>query len=1331
MADSRKPFWLTCFVLLACFVMIHGSAAAPYEIGFQGGPFTPERAQYSIPTAQYAENGKVHALVQLDDYLQKGQRQILKHAGIELLAYLPDRAYVAAIKTSLDINTLAELGVRYLGSLSPEFKVHPRVTARSFGMWSEYSQGRRLLAVEIMPDVTLDHAKLMLEQNGCEVGHRFVSAHTLIVAVEPGRIKEIIELDAVLFVDEIPPPPDMLNDVVRTRLHVNEVQTTPHNLSGQGVTAMVYDGGMIDSTHPDFGDRVTWLETAVIEAHPTHVAGTLGGSGTSSSGNYRGMAPQVRIISGEYDQCAPYCLYESPNDFEPDYTQARTVHHIELTSNSIGANIDPNGYPEEWFGDYETTSRLLDAMTLNTAGSPLTIIFAAGNERNGATYQRTTYNCMSVPSGAKNIITVGATTGTDGIATFSSWGPTDDGRMKPEVCATGVGVTSCRPGAAYGYQDMDGTSMAAPAVSGTVCLILQKWHQLFPDAPDPLPETVKALLINSATDIITTGPDYQSGFGIVNALRAIQQLNAGGIFEGSLETDELFTRSFTVPAGQTALDVSIAWSDLPAVGNVIPTLVNDLDISLEGPGGTIYLPWKLRPTAPALPATAGVDSVNVCERVHVNSPEAGLWAISVSGRLNGSDRQTFSIAASVPLVSTWASVTGTMRNSGTNVGLVGRVSAAGSSQGVNTDTSGSYFFTVPANESFTLRAASYGFAQKDTLLNLEPGTTIINFSLRAAQNGTLNGNVVDQYGRSIGGATIRFSFPGATIPSTTSGANGDFTVTVPGANYYDVEAEWQGVSGWATAYVPENGVNLVIVSIRDFRYRPDGPDNYGYYAYESVDFDSPAQYDWLEISPQAGGPGTLTPAPDTTNANQNDWVVSLATPFPIKFYGQTTNTLQVGADGWVRVGSPQAADSVYANRDIPNTRMPNGMICVFWDDLKPKLPDSGDVSYYHDQAMGRFIIEYHNVVHYAPRTNRTTAQLVFYDTAVRPTSSGDNEFQLQYQRVDMEDSTADADATIGIENFDGTDGIQLVFDGSYALNCFEIRPQTAIRFMPTGIAGTGTIRGQLTMVPVPDNIADVSIALGEVIYHPNTNGSFLLGGLVVGTYALTVSYPGYETRSLEQITVTLDDTTVADFTMYRLDPPRNLSLEYDYTVPSVRLQWDWPLWHNSPAIPERGREQNLDAFRGFRVWLAGAGLLGTAQDTFYNYTVSQSRTYRFWVQAVYDGGTADTSNNVSITIDLNVDPSNEPIPTVFYLRPNYPNPFNPTTRIEYGLPRAAKVTLEVFDVLGRSVAVLQDGIQPAGVYRATFDGANMGSGTYLVRLHAGEFTRIEKMLLVR
>jgi subtilisin family serine protease len=1297
--------------------------AAPYAVNFHSGTVIPAAGSFEIPVAK-ANTTSVYVLLQLNDYVNTSQRNALKNVGVELLTYLPDRAYVASVGAGAHPAELAALGVRHVSAFRPEYKLHPRVTQQNFGAWSALPNSKRVLAVDIMPDVALDEAVRQVESIGGEAGHKFEGAHSILVAIEPEHAADLAALDAVLFVDEAPPPLDMVNDVTRQRLHVNEVQATPYLLNGDSVTIMVYDGGMIDNTHQDFGNRVTWNETGTALDHSTHVAGTVGGSGAASAGQYRGMAPNVRLISGKYNSCDPYCLYDSPNDFEPDYSNARRTFNIEATTNSIGANIEPNDYNCEWFGDYELTSRLLDRLVSNTVGSPLIMFFAAGNERTSTSpcnCCNAAYHSMSVPAGAKNIITVGATTSADAVASFSSWGPTDDGRIKPEVCARGVSVTSCVLGGGYGQ--MSGTSMATPATAGVGCLILQQWHRLFPGASDPLPETMKAILINSATDIGPTGPDFQTGFGLVNALQAVQNLLQGGVLESALERDEEYTRAFDVPTGLSALDVSLAWSDVPASGNVSPTLVNDLDLVLLDPSSGSHLPWILNPAVPGIPATTGVDSINVCERVHVANPVAGQWTLRVTGRLNGSDSQTFGLSANVPLAQSWAQVTGQLRSMVTQQGIPGRISVVGGSQHVTTDSVGNYFLVLPSG-NYTLRSESFGFAALDTTMDATGGSLTANFTLRPALDGVFEGHINNQFNVGLRGAILHVDFPWATVPAETTDISGLFRMTLPGANTYAVTIEYRGEYLQALVSVPEDGVvlrNFVFVNERDM---PTGPDQYGYYAYETNDPGYSAQYDWLEISPAAGGPGTAV-----TGASGNDWNTLVSLPFPVRFYGQTQTQIKVGADGWIGMGTSASSDSVYyRNAGIPAAAQPNGMICLFWDDLYPYAPEGGDIAQYYDQANGRFIIEYHDVPHFNPRTNRVTGQIILYDTTARPTRTGDNEFQLQFQTVDYFDHQSDADATIGAENYDGTSGLQIVFDGTYPQTCDSVGAQFALRFT-TGRARGGCLQGHIVTVPPSPNVASALVQLNvSRTVNPDTSGMFFFDSVAVGIYSLQVYLAGYEQGQRSNLTIVIGDTLTADFELYRLNPARNLVGSYEPSTHEVHLHWQPPLWlpENAPRNP-----RHLDALARYGIELEGSGERATTTDTFFTYNITASRDYRFWIDAIYDGGRSDSSNNYTVTVDLSTDPWLAGIPKEFYLAQNYPNPFNPETRLEYGLPHAAFVTIEIFDLLGRQVAMLQNARQEAGVHIVNFNGTALGTGVYICRLQADSFRAVRKMLLMK
>ena len=85
----------------------------------------------------------------------------------------------------------------------------------------------------------------------------------------------------------------------------------------------------------------------------------------------------------------------------------------------------------------------------------------------------------------------------------------------------------------------------------------------------------------------------------------------------------------------------------------------------------------------------------------------------------------------------------------------------------------------------------------------------------------------------------------------------------------------------------------------------------------------------------------------------------------------------------------------------------------------------------------------------------------------------------------------------------------------------------------------------------------------------------------------------------------------------------------------------------------------------------------------------------------------------------------------FELEQNYPNPFNPTTEIRYRIPKATRVSLKVYDTLGREVAVLFDGIRDPGRYTATFDASGLSAGTYVCKMTAGNFVATRRLVLLK
>lgn len=265
----------------------------------------------------------------------------------------------------------------------------------------------------------------------------------------------------------------------------------------------------------------------------------------------------------------------------------------------------------------------------------------------------------SLPNGgqtAKNTLVVGAMDdhlvdphngGTMTITSFSSFGGTDDGRLGVDVVGNGASLTSTWGTGDTAYATAQGTSMSAPNVTGTAALLHEHYPNLTGGAI-PTAATQKGYLIHTATDVTNPaanahpGPDYATGYGMVNGLAAADFLSgatAGGgsdhLFENILIDSTTFSLSNWV-ATDDEIKVTLVWTDPAgpaqpvALDNRTPVLVNNLDLWLTDADNTIYYPWVLDIENPADAATTGINNVDVVEQVFLSGISAGsLWNVHV------------------------------------------------------------------------------------------------------------------------------------------------------------------------------------------------------------------------------------------------------------------------------------------------------------------------------------------------------------------------------------------------------------------------------------------------------------------------------------------------------------------------------------------------------------------------------------------------------------------------------------------------------------------------------------------------------------------------------
>ena len=466
------------------------------------------------------------------------------------------------------------------------------------------------------------------------------------------------------------------------------------NLAGQQMIVGEWDGGAVRTTHEAFGGRATVMDgSTTISDHATHVGATMVGGTTNAQA--KGMAYMANLNS-----------YDWNND---DAEMALAAANGLLVSNHSYGMItgwafgDFGGFGTNewyWFGEQvDTKDRSFGRYALQSSrwdsiarlAPNYLIVKSAGNDRgngpaagtshrvwNGSAWIISTttrevaggttgYDCISHGGVAKNVLTVGAVDGITGgylqpsqvvASSFHGWGPTDDGRIKPDIVAKGVAVFSATSAGNNTYGNKNGTSMASPMVAGSLTLLQQLYRQQ--NGGTPLKAaTLKALVIHTADEAgPQPGPDYTFGWGLMNTGKAAEVIaNAGNshqLVEASLNQGATYTLQVN-SNGSQPLRVTIAWTDRAApespyvLNGSTKALINDLDVRvIRNLDSTQTLPWTLggltNPSAAAIRADNDRDNV---EQVLVNNPTPGSYTIRVThkGSLSGG-AQAFGMAIS-------------------------------------------------------------------------------------------------------------------------------------------------------------------------------------------------------------------------------------------------------------------------------------------------------------------------------------------------------------------------------------------------------------------------------------------------------------------------------------------------------------------------------------------------------------------------------------------------------------------------------------------------------------------------------------------------------------
>lgn len=632
-ARARRCALLSTTVALVLFstsVGTVGAEAGTSPVRLRTRTFVPTTdlsALYAIAEGA----GTRHLLVQLATPPTPDERRRLAGDGLRLLAYVPEHTWIASVTPAAASRAEVRERLIWAGPIAPTDKLPVRWTTTGIVPAAIDADGRVALHVRLHRDVDPAHATRALRARGIDVVRATGLHPTLEVRSPRWQIPAIAAVDAVLAIREDAFEIVPSNDSSRGAMDVETVNDPPYGLDGTGIRIGVWDGGRIDPDHDDFAGRLTIVEAAPISEHATHVAGTAAGSGALSGSRggtpfqWRGMAPGALLYSAHHD-----------DDVPTEMAAAIATHDLDQITNSWNWQVG-TGFCDLQ-GDYDLFAPELDAVVRGAGGHPVTITHSAGNERDDGDCPLIdgAYGCVLAPSTAKNVITVGATNSDDDTSTdFSSYGPVDDGRLKPDLTAPGCqtdgdeAVTSAVPGDDYGV--LCGTSMAAPAVAGVVALLRQLHHGLHGAGARPEPSMQKAILTATAIDLGHPGPDFAFGHGRVDAPAAADAMLEDTQVPVELGHGTVEEIPFRVPSTLPGLRMTLAWDDPPAVALAAITLVNDLDLVLEDPDGGHHRPWVLDPAMPSLHAVRGEDHRNNVEHVTVDDPVPGLWRVRVTG----------------------------------------------------------------------------------------------------------------------------------------------------------------------------------------------------------------------------------------------------------------------------------------------------------------------------------------------------------------------------------------------------------------------------------------------------------------------------------------------------------------------------------------------------------------------------------------------------------------------------------------------------------------------------------------------------------------------------
>jgi hypothetical protein len=591
----RFKFTFTLLLTILLFFALSSSSLLAQDAGTLNFEKTLERGK--------SYDGNIYIAINETTFAQL--RQQLKSSGVQVKGKYSDGSVILLLPNGTKNSLINQMdAVAYLPAAS--VKVSDELS---------YA-GNTGVAITFFDALTKEALQNLKNDFGI-IDNDFSSPSTqvLIGNMDASLIEALANMPEVAYISALVEEPEPLNDKGISFHQLGAAtNSTGLDLQGEGMIVGLGDGGEL-GTHIDLQGRIINFANGTYAAYGDHadmMAGIIAGAGNMIDFN-RGYAPKAQLITQK-----TFSIFYYMDEYY-------TAHGMRLTNNSYGSSFFCTTA-----GAYDYYSNMMDEQLVKYDDALHIVAVGNSGENTCDGYPLGYHTVLKTYSAAKNVLTVGAVMQDGSLSPISGQGPVADGRIKPEITALSEGINTT--GGNNNYTSISGTSSATANVTGATTLVYERYKQLN-NNENPKGALIKAIMCNTATDAGNPGPDFQYGFGIMNAGKAIENIEEGNFFLGETTSEgETTSYTITVPGNQKETKVLLTWNDIPQSIYDGNALINDLDLIVTAPDGTVYQPWKLDHTAANVTnaATRDTDRINNIEQVTISTPIAGTYTIKIS-----------------------------------------------------------------------------------------------------------------------------------------------------------------------------------------------------------------------------------------------------------------------------------------------------------------------------------------------------------------------------------------------------------------------------------------------------------------------------------------------------------------------------------------------------------------------------------------------------------------------------------------------------------------------------------------------------------------------------